>query len=122
MALAMNDGMRTTITSSIALSIQLLAASTGVALIAPALTAQTTTEQSASVRKADRQLTQKLRKAFVADKTLSTAAHNVNITSQDGVVTLKGTVKSEAEKKAIEDKATEIAGSGKVTSELTVAP
>jgi osmotically-inducible protein OsmY len=111
MALAMNDGMRTTFTSSIALSIQLLAASTGVALIAPALTAQTPTEQSASVRK-----------AFVADKTLSTAAHNVTITSQDGMVTLKGRVKSEAEKKAIEDRATEIAGAGKVTSELMVAP
>lgn len=74
------------------------------------------------MRKADRQLMQKLRKALVADKALSTAAHNVNITSQDGVVTLKGAVKSEAEKQAIEDKATEIAGSGKVTSELTVAP
>jgi osmotically-inducible protein OsmY len=37
-------------------------------------------------------------------------------------VTLKGTVKSDEEKKSIEDKATEIAGQGKVTSELTVAP
>ena len=64
---------------------------------------------------------QKIRKAVVSDKSLSTAAHNVNITSQDGVVTLKGTVKSEDEKKAIEDKAAEIAGQGKVTSELTVA-
>lgn len=92
--------MRITFTSSIALSIQLVAASSGAALIvAPTLTAQTNTDQGASARKADRQLMQKTRKAFVADKALSTAAHNVNITSQDGMVTLKGTVKSEAEKR-----------------------
>jgi osmotically-inducible protein OsmY len=123
MALAMNDSMRNTFTSSIALAIQLAAASSGVALVlAPALNAQTANDQGALVRKADRQLMQKLRKALVADKTLSIAAHNVNITSQDGMVTLKGEVKSAAEKQAIEDKATEIAGSGKVTNELTVAP
>jgi len=73
------------------------------------------------MNKADRELTQKIRKAVVADKSLSTTAHNVKIISQDGTVTLKGNVKSDEEKKAIEDKATEIAGAGKVTSELTVA-
>ena len=50
------------------------------------------------------------------------AAHNVKIISRDGMVTLKGMVKSDEEKKAIEDKATEVAGQGKVTSELTVNP
>ncbi len=38
-----------------------------------------------------------------------------------GAVNLTGTVKSEEEKRAVEDKATEIAGSGKMTSELTVS-
>jgi len=115
--------MRNTFTSTIALAAQLVATSIGSALIAaPALSAQTTADQSASARKADRQLMQKIRKAVVADKSLSTGAHNINITSQDGTVTLKGTVKSDDEKKSIEDKATEIAGQGKVTSELTVAP
>ncbi len=88
----------------------------------PVLNAQTTADQTATASKADRQLMQKIRKAVVSDKTLSTSAHNVNITSQDGAVTLKGTVKSEDEKTAIENKATEIAGQGKVTDELTVAP
>jgi len=72
--------------------------------------------------KADRQLTQQIRKAVEADKTLSMAAHNVTIVSRDGTVTLKGSVKTDEEKKAIEDKATELAGAGKVTSEITVAP
>jgi hyperosmotically inducible protein len=111
--------MSNTFTSKIALATQLAAASFGCALIAaPALNAQTTADQTVTARKADRQLMQKIRRAVVADKT---EAHNINITSQDGAVTLRGTVKSDDEKKAIEDKATEIAGQGKVTSELTVA-
>jgi len=47
----------------------------------------------------DRELTQKIRKAVIADKSLSTYAHNVKIISQNGSVTLKGPVKSEDEKK-----------------------
>lgn len=70
----------------------------------------------------DRQLTQQIRRALVKDKSLSTSAHNVKIITQNGSVTLKGPVKSEEEKQAIESKATEIAGAGKVNSELQVAP
>ena len=71
---------------------------------------------------ADRDLTKKIRQAVVGDKALSTYAHNVKIVSQDGQVTLKGPVRSEAEKASIEAKATEIAGAGKVTNQMTVAP
>ena len=70
----------------------------------------------------DRQLTAQIRRAIVKDKSLSTTAHNVKIIAQNGSVTLKGPVKSEEEKQAIESKATEIAGAGKVNSELQVAP
>ena len=70
----------------------------------------------------DRQLTQQIRKALVKDKSLSTYAHNVKIIAQNGVVTLKGPVKSEEEKQAIETKAAEIAGPDKITNELQVAP
>jgi len=70
----------------------------------------------------DRQLTAQVRRAIVKDKSLSTAAHNVKIIAQDGNVTLKGAVKSDAEKQAIEAKAAQIAGEGKVSSELQVAP
>ena len=69
----------------------------------------------------DRQLTRQIRKALMQDKSLSTYAHNVKIISQDGVVTLKGPVKSEEEKMAIEKKAVEVAGSAdKIHDELQV--
>ena len=71
---------------------------------------------------ADRELAKKIRQSVVGDKSLSTYAHNVKIVAQNGQVTLKGPVRSDAEKTAIEAKATEIAGAGKVTNEITVAP
>lgn len=70
----------------------------------------------------DRDLTQQIRKAIEADKDLSTYAHNVKVIAQNGQVTLKGPVRSEEEKRAVEAKAREVAGKGKVTSELTVKP
>ncbi|HEX4381033.1 MAG TPA: BON domain-containing protein [Candidatus Acidoferrum sp.] len=71
---------------------------------------------------ADRDLTKKIRTSLHGDSTLSTYAHNIKIISQDGKVTLKGPVRSDDEKSAIEAKATEIAGQGNVTNQLTVAP
>jgi len=70
----------------------------------------------------DRQLTQQIRKALVADKSLSTYAHNVKVVAQAGTVTLKGPVRSDDEKKTVVAKAEQIAGAGKVTDELSVAP
>ena len=71
---------------------------------------------------ADRELSKKIRQAVVADKSLSTYAHNVKIVSQNGQVTVKGPVRSEQEKTTIAAKATEIAGEGKVTNQITVTP
>ncbi len=68
----------------------------------------------------DREIARKIRRAIVADKSLSTYAHNVKVIVQNGAVTLKGPVHSEEEKKAVEAKATEAAGSAKVTNELSV--
>jgi osmotically-inducible protein OsmY len=70
----------------------------------------------------DRDLAKRVRAALVDDKSLSTYAHNVKIMAQDGKVTLKGPVRSEEEKSAIEAKATEIAGAGNVINQLEVAP
>jgi hyperosmotically inducible protein len=72
--------------------------------------------------RSDREITQQIRRAIVADKTFSTDGHNVKVISQGGQVTLKGPVRSDEEKRAIEAKAAEVAGEGKVTSELTVQP
>ncbi len=70
----------------------------------------------------DREITQEIRKAITNDKSLSTYAHNIKVVTQNGQVTLKGPVRSDAEKRAIEEKAAEIAGENKVTSELAVKP
>jgi hyperosmotically inducible periplasmic protein len=83
--------------------------------------AEQPTADQQKMNASDRKLTQQVRKAIMADKSLSTYAHNVKVISQNGMVTLKGPVSSEDEKKTIETKATEVAGAGKVTNELTVA-
>jgi hyperosmotically inducible periplasmic protein len=70
----------------------------------------------------DRDLAKRIRSAIVDDKSLSTYAHNIKIVAQDGKVTLKGPVRSEEEKSAIETKATEVAGAGNVVNQLEVAP
>jgi hyperosmotically inducible periplasmic protein len=71
---------------------------------------------------ADRELTKKIRVSVNRDKTLSAYAHNIKIIAQDGKVTLRGPVRSEDEKAAIEAKATAIAGPNSVTNMLDVAP
>ena len=70
----------------------------------------------------DREITQKIRRAIMDDKTLSTYAHNVKVIAQDGQVTLKGPVRTEEEKKSVEAAATEVAGAGRVTNQISIAP
>jgi hyperosmotically inducible periplasmic protein len=69
----------------------------------------------------DRELTASIRRALMDDKDLSSYAHNVKIISQGGKVTLKGPVRSEDEKRVVETKATEVAGAGHVTNQMSVA-
>jgi len=71
---------------------------------------------------ADRDVAKRIRQSVVKDKSLSIYAHNVKIVSQGGHVTLKGPVRTEEEKQSIEAKATDIAGAGRVTNEITVTP
>lgn len=80
---------------------------------------QPTADQQKENR-SDRDITQQVRRAIEKDKSLSTYAHNVKIITQNGQVTLKGPVRSEEEKRAVEAKAAEVAGGNKVTSELDV--
>ena len=70
----------------------------------------------------DRELARQIRRSLVQDKSLSTYAHNVKIIAQNGMVTLKGPVRSDEEKTAVEAKAAEVAGADKVTSQLEVKP
>ena len=80
------------------------------------------TADQQSQTKEDREITQKIRQAVVDDKSLSTYAHNVKIITVDGMVTLKGPVRSEDEKRTIQEKAGQIAGNDKITSEIEIAP
>jgi hyperosmotically inducible protein len=70
----------------------------------------------------DREMARQIRRSIVQDKSLSSYAHNVKIISQDGMVTLKGPVRSDEEKATVEAKAAEVAGKDKVTSQLEVKP
>ena len=69
---------------------------------------------------ADRTITQQIRKEVVASDRLSTNAKNVKIITQDGVVTLRGPVKSPEEKAAIASVATKTSGVKRVDNQLEV--
>jgi hyperosmotically inducible protein len=89
---------------------------------ARAQTPPQTTADKAKDNTSDRDLMQKIRKSVVDDKSLSTAAHNVKIIAQNGKVTLKGQVRSDEEKKSVEQKAIAVAGADNVVNELTIKP
>jgi hyperosmotically inducible protein len=87
-------------------------------------------DQSSSAMTADQQknnrsdldITKEIRRSLTQDKSLSTYAHNVKVITQDGKVTLKGPVRTDDEKSTVVAKATQVAGQGNVSDELTVAP
>ena len=68
----------------------------------------------------DREIARGIRQSIMLDKSLSTHAQNVKIISRNGMVTLKGSVRSLHEKRAIEAKAAEIVGEDGVLSQLEV--
>jgi len=80
------------------------------------------TADQQKMNSADTELARKVRKSVVADKTLSTYAHNVKIIARDGTVTLRGPVRDLAEKDSVATKANAIAGVTNVTNELEIAP
>jgi len=70
--------------------------------------------------KTDRDTTAQIRKSIMADKDLSTYAHNVKIITRNGTVTLKGPVKSDDEKQKVISYASNVVAADKVTDQLTV--
>ena len=70
----------------------------------------------------DRGLVQRIRKNLMADKDLSTYAHNVKVVSVNGQVTLNGVVRSDDEKSKVASVAEEVAGKQNVVNDLKVAP
>jgi hyperosmotically inducible protein len=70
----------------------------------------------------DRGLVSRIRKSLMAEKGLSTYAHNVKIVAIDGQVTLNGVVRSNEEKKKVASLAEEVAGKQNVVNDLKVVP
>jgi hyperosmotically inducible protein len=68
----------------------------------------------------DRNITAEIRRSLVGDKTLSFTAKNVKIITVGGKVTLRGPVKSDDEKSAIEAKAKTANGVTEVDNQLEV--
>lgn len=62
-----------------------------------------------------------IRKAVLADTSLSTSAHNVKIITNGNVVTLRGSVESADEKKRIESLAMKSATGKQVRNEISIA-
>lgn len=69
----------------------------------------------------DRELLQRIRKAVIADDSLSFTAKNVKIITRDGRVTLRGSVNNAREKATLEKTALDAAGPKRVTNELEVS-
>lgn len=70
---------------------------------------------------ADRTITQQIRQAVMRDKSLSFNAKNVKIITLNHQVTLRGPVKSAAERTAIESAAKQVAGVSSVENQLEIA-
>ncbi len=83
--------------------------------------AQQSTPQNATATKGDLDTLKNIRKAITDDKDLSTYAHNVKITVKAGEVTLRGPVRSTAERDRIGDLAKQN-GAASVVNDLEIAP
>ena len=68
----------------------------------------------------DIKMTAAIRRAVVGDDSLSMTAKNVKIITADGVVTLRGPVKTAAEKAAIAKHAKAAAGEAKIVNQIEV--
>jgi hyperosmotically inducible periplasmic protein len=70
---------------------------------------------------ADRAMTQKIRKAIAADKSISAEGRGVKVATQGGKVTLRGTAPSEAERTSIFTKAADVVGGTNVVNNITIS-
>jgi osmotically-inducible protein OsmY len=79
------------------------------------------TPMDQSEAESDRDLLARIRKAVIADDSLSFTAKNVKIITRDGRVTLRGSVNNERERTTIERAAQEAAGADRVVNQLEVS-
>jgi osmotically-inducible protein OsmY len=72
--------------------------------------------------RSDDEITRQIRRSITKDKAMSTYAKNVKIITQNGHVTLRGPVRTDEEKRSVEEKANDVAGRDHVKSEIQIAP
>jgi osmotically-inducible protein OsmY len=78
-------------------------------------------DQQQSQKPGDDEIATKIRKALADDKALAGYAGTLRIIVSEGLVSLKGAVRSEADKKAVGQKADAIAGEANVMNNLFVS-
>ena len=81
---------------------------------------ETTTSGDQSNSQEDVKITAAIRRAVVRDNSLSMTAKNVKIITANGMVTLRGPVKNDAEKAKIAELAQSAAGNAKIDNQLEV--
>ena len=84
--------------------------------------AQAATVAVVQQSQSDAEIVTKIRKALTDDTALAGYASTLKIVVSDGLVSLKGAVKSDADKKAIGQKVEAIVGEANVMNNLFVAP
>jgi osmotically-inducible protein OsmY len=109
---------------SLALAVLTAAMSSTVAV--PQIHAAQAAQQPAAAAPAqqpmsDADITARIRKDLTEDKALSGYASTLKVIVSGGLVTLKGAVRSDADKKAIEQKVAKIAGEANVMNNLFVS-
>jgi osmotically-inducible protein OsmY len=95
------------------LSLAVVTADVQAAPPAPAQAQQSQTSPDSEVR-------EKIYKAIADDKAISGYAQTLKVIVSGGMVSLKGSVRSEADKKAIGEKADAIAGAANVMNNLVI--
>ena len=81
---------------------------------------ETKTSGDQSNSSQDVKITAAIRRAVVRDHSLSMTAKNVKIITSNGMITLRGPVKSDAEKAKIVELARSAAGNAKIDNQLEV--
>lgn len=84
------------------------------------LDAKSKTPMDQSQSQSDITIAAEIRKSILSESGMSTNAQNCKITSDHGVVTLRGVVNSQAEKDSIEAKAKAVTGVTRVDNQLEV--
>src|SRR5579872_2219742 len=81
---------------------------------------RTATADAQKNDKSDVLITQQIRKGVIADKKLSTYAHNVKIVSLNGTVTLNGVVRTADEKDGLGQIAAQVVGDDHIVNKIKI--